>query len=57
MLGVAIAEGSPEEVCVVVTVSVTPVGKVVILGVEVVAMDDEGGRDAVVVPHRDTGGD
>lgn len=57
MLGVAIAEGSPEEVYVVVTVSVTPVGKVVILGVEVVAMDDEGGRDAVAVPHRDTGGD
>lgn len=57
MLGVAIAEGSPEEVYVVVTVSVTPVGKVVILGVEVVAMDDEGGRDAVALPHRDTGGD
>ena len=57
MLGVAIAEGSPEEVYVVVTVSVTPVGKVVILGVEVLAMDDEGGRDAVAVPHRDTGGD
>ncbi len=57
MLGVAIADDAPEEVYVVVTVSVTPVGNVVILGVEVLAMDDEGGRDTVALPLRETGGD
>ncbi len=57
MLGVAIADDTPEEVYVVVTVFVTPVGNVVILGVEVLTMDDEGGRDTVTLPHRDTGGD
>jgi hypothetical protein len=57
VLGVAIADDAPEEVYVVVTVSVTPVGTGVILGVEVLAMDDEGGIDTVALPHRDTGGD
>lgn len=46
----------PEDVYVVVTVSVTPVGNVVILGVAVPTVDGEDGNDAVAVTHRDTGG-
>lgn len=57
LLCVAVADAIPEEVYVVVTVSVTPVGNVVILGVEVLTMEGEAGRDSVAVAHRDTGGD
>jgi hypothetical protein len=57
LLCVAVVDAIPEEVYVVVTVSVTPVGNVVILGVEVLTMEREAGREPVAVPHRDTGGD
>ena len=57
MLGVAVLDAIPEDVYVVVTVSVTPVGNVVILGVEVLTMEREAARDPVAVAHRDTGGD
>jgi hypothetical protein len=57
LLCVAVVDAIPEEVYVVVTVSVTPVGNVVILGVEVLTMEREAGRDSVAVAHRDTGGD
>ncbi len=40
-----------------VTVSVTPVGKVVILGVGVPTFDNVTERETLVVAHRDTGGD
>ncbi len=56
-LFVAVIDAIPEEVYVVVTVSVTPVGNVVILGVEVLTMEGEAARDPVAVTHRDTGGD
>ena len=57
LLCVAVVDAIPEEVYVVVTVSVTPVGNVVILGVEVLTMEREAGRDPVAVAHRDTGGE
>jgi hypothetical protein len=40
-----------------VTVSVTPVGNVVILGVGVPTFDSVTDRETLVVAHRDTGGD
>jgi len=51
-----VKDAIPEDVYVVVTVSVTPVGNVVILGVAVPTVDGEEGNDALAVTHRDTGG-
>ena len=56
-LCVAVVDAISEDVYVVVTVSVTPVGNVVILGVEVLTMEGDAARDPVAVAHRDTGGE
>ncbi len=50
-------DGISDDVYVVVTVSVTPVGNVVILGVGVPTFDNVTDRETLVVAHRDTGGD
>ena len=56
-LPVFVGDAAPLNVFVTVTVSVTPVGKVVILGVPVFACDTVTEREFVTVEQRVTGGE